>query len=214
MRLFPRSLKLSRIRCGLAWLLLAAVGAAQEPFQPRWVALDEPLDEKATGEKATDLPVELLDDPPANDPPANDPPANDPPVWAPPPMEPSPIEQQLGVQWEGLDRRFQLLPQGFLYPAYLAGRKESRLSAFMTRITDERWTWDADLGGRFGLFRYGSGDALRPRGWQLDLEASVQAQLDLSDQVDLRAADYRVRLWLLQILVLKLDTSQFGLNFD
>lgn len=87
---------------------------------------------------------------------------------------------------------FQTLPEGLIYRAYLAGPKESRLYTSAVRIPDDSWLWDATLGARVGVFRLGTRDPVRPRGLQMDVEASVQARLDLMEEVDLRSADYRV----------------------
>ena len=86
---------------------------------------------------------------------------------------------------------WQILPDGLIYPAYLAGQKESRLSAHIVHERDDGWLWDATLGGRFGLFRYGTRGNTRPRGIQLDVEASAQLRLDIPENVDVRSTDYR-----------------------
>jgi hypothetical protein len=86
---------------------------------------------------------------------------------------------------------FQVLPDGLIYKSYLAGVKESRFSAHLIDLNDDGFVWDATLGARVGLFRYGNGDPVRPAGWQLDVEGSAQVRLDVDDDVDVRSVDYR-----------------------
>ena len=87
---------------------------------------------------------------------------------------------------------WQWLPDGLVYPAYLAGVKESRLAGVLTYIDDEGWFLDSALGGRVGVIRYGAEGDGRPQGWQLDLEGAVFPRLDLAEMWDLVAADFRV----------------------
>ncbi len=90
---------------------------------------------------------------------------------------------------------FQTLPSGLIYKSYLAGVKESRLSAHVihdrSRLDRSDVLWDATLGGRVGLVRYGTRDALIPRGIQIDVEGSAQLRLDVPEDVDFRSADFR-----------------------
>src|SRR5690606_23241603 len=72
---------------------------------------------------------------------------------------------------------FQILPDGLIYKSYLAGVKESRFSAHLLDLNEEGFVWDATLGARVGIFRYGNGDPVRPAGWQLDAEGSAQVRL-------------------------------------
>lgn len=86
---------------------------------------------------------------------------------------------------------FQILPDGLIYKSYLAGVKESRFSAHLVDLNEEGFVWDATLGARVGIFRYGNGDPVRPAGWQLDVEGSAQVRLDVDDDVDVRSVDFR-----------------------
>ena len=88
----------------------------------------------------------------------------------------------------------QLLPQGTLYPAYLAGRKESRFQSIFTRDSDYGWLWDISLGGRVPLFRYGTEDAVQPEGFQIDMEGAALLRLDFERRRNLAATDYRAGL--------------------
>ena len=86
---------------------------------------------------------------------------------------------------------WHILPPGFIYRAYLAGVKESRLAAHFVTVKDDNTFMDGTLGGRFGVFRYGTSDPMRPQGFQIDVEGSGQVRLDIPDEVDVRAADFR-----------------------
>lgn len=86
---------------------------------------------------------------------------------------------------------FTLLPDGLLYKSYLAGAKESRLSAHIINETDHDALWDATLGGRVGIWRWGNGDLINPQGFQVDVEGSAQLRLDIKNEVDVQAVDFR-----------------------
>ena len=86
---------------------------------------------------------------------------------------------------------WQLLPDGLMYPSYLAGEREPRIGSEW--VHDERlgWIWNIALGARVGLIRYGTEDRLLPQGFQFDLEAAAFPRLQLNEVRDLVAADYR-----------------------
>ena len=86
---------------------------------------------------------------------------------------------------------WQLLPDGLIYPSYLAGRRESRFASHIVNESDQGWLWDITLGGRVGLVRYGTFDQVRPQGWQLDVEGAAFPRLDLDSENELIAADFR-----------------------
>jgi hypothetical protein len=86
---------------------------------------------------------------------------------------------------------WQLLPSSLIYKSYLAGLKESRLASQHVNISGDGWLWDAVLGGRVGLLRYGDRDPVLPNGWQIDAEGSAQVRLDVTNDVNVRAVDYR-----------------------
>ena len=85
----------------------------------------------------------------------------------------------------------QLMPEGLLYHAYLAGNRESRFG--MEFVSDENHgsLWDIALGGHLGLIRYGSPGATDPQGWQLDIEGAVFPRLTLDANRDMVANDFR-----------------------
>ncbi len=88
----------------------------------------------------------------------------------------------------------QFLPAGLIYRAYLAGSKESRMATIFENQKNFGWIWDITLGGRVALFRFGTSDPVRPEGFEIDLEGSGQPRLNLSDEEDLIAADFRAGL--------------------
>jgi hypothetical protein len=89
------------------------------------------------------------------------------------------------------DWYWQILPDGIVYPAYLADAKESRLGTQVFCDQDGGTLWDSTLGARVGILRYGTLDTAWPQGWQFDLEGSGQVRLDPDQERDLDAADFR-----------------------
>ncbi|CAE7841108.1 unnamed protein product, partial [Symbiodinium microadriaticum] len=51
--------------------------------------------------------------------------------------------------------------------------------------------WDATVGGRRGLIRYGDTNSLRPQGWQLDIEGAALVRLNIDEERDVEASDFR-----------------------
>ena len=86
---------------------------------------------------------------------------------------------------------FQALPSGLIYRSYLAGQREPRFASTWVNERDVGWIWDIAMGGRVGLFRYGTEDAYRPEGFQIDLEGAAFPRLDMEHKEDLVAADFR-----------------------
>ena len=85
-----------------------------------------------------------------------------------------------------------LLPEGLIYRSYLAGPKESRMATGIINIPDDSTLWEATLGGRLGIIRIGNSDPIRPRGFQVDVEAAAMVRLDIPEDIDVRSTDYRV----------------------
>ncbi|QDU97983.1 DUF1207 domain-containing protein [Lignipirellula cremea] len=89
----------------------------------------------------------------------------------------------------------QVLPASIIYKSYLAGAKESRFAAHILHVDDDIHTtnlmWDATLGARVGLLRYGTQGDYFPQGFQVDAEGSAQIRLDIEEEVDVQSADYR-----------------------
>ncbi|TWT83565.1 hypothetical protein CA13_50310 [Planctomycetes bacterium CA13] len=88
--------------------------------------------------------------------------------------------------------RWTPLPDHLLWHSYLAGLHESRISSAIFGDTDENGYWDATLGGRVGLLRYGSSDNHKNgEGWQWDVEGAVMVRLDIVEQEDVESMDFR-----------------------
>ena len=87
--------------------------------------------------------------------------------------------------------KLQLLPRGLVYPSYLAGMKEPRLGTMWVHDENFKWVWDAALGGRAGLIRFGTPNAVLPEGIQLDLEGAVLLRLDIEHERNMMANDFR-----------------------
>ena len=92
----------------------------------------------------------------------------------------------VGDQWS-----WQVLPDGLMYPAYLAAGRESRFASQWMHEGSGGSFWDIALGGRVGMLRYGNRDPLLPEGWQIDIEGAGFPRLTLDSQRDLVAADFR-----------------------
>jgi len=85
----------------------------------------------------------------------------------------------------------QLMPEGLLYNAYLAGNRESRFGTEFVSDKNHGSLWDIALGGHLGLIRYGSPGVINPEGWQLDIEGAVFPRLTLDENRDMVANDFR-----------------------
>lgn len=85
---------------------------------------------------------------------------------------------------------WQMLPEGIIYRSYWAGLHEPRTSVVLFDTQGTPY-WDAALGGRVGLLRFGNDDPFRPQGWQLDFEGAALPRLTLDDMRDLDSVDFR-----------------------
>lgn len=89
---------------------------------------------------------------------------------------------------------WQFLPNTLIYPAYLAGVRDSRLSGVFNHDKSLGWILDAKLGGYFPLLRKGSSTGPMPQGFQVDVDASAHLRLDMENDAELYSTDYRVGL--------------------
>ena len=87
---------------------------------------------------------------------------------------------------------WQLMPEGLMYPAYLASGRESRFASQWVYERSQGWLWDITLGGRVGLLRFGSSGAIMPQGWQLDIEGAAFPRLDMEEHRNLVSSDFRL----------------------
>ena len=95
------------------------------------------------------------------------------------------IRQQMG---------YEILPAGLMYRSYIAGEKEPRFQSMWLNETGRGRVWETQIGGRVGLLRYGTPEAVNPQGWQLDMEGGAQARVDPQQQSDLESVDFRFGL--------------------
>lgn len=130
--------------------------------------------------------------------------------WQPPDVanrNMTPVEDQIGddIQWRPSPRAvdygpstrespgwtWQLLPDGLLYRSYLAGTRESRISAALLYETADGWMFDTALGGRTGVLRYGTPGPIAVEGWQLDVEGAAFTRLNVEQHWDVDSVDFR-----------------------
>jgi len=87
---------------------------------------------------------------------------------------------------------WQVLPDGLIYHSYWAGVHEPRISGVLQHIEHGNSYIEGTAGGRAGILRYGSSNAINPQGYQLDIEAAAMVRLTLDEMRDFETADYRV----------------------
>jgi hypothetical protein len=91
------------------------------------------------------------------------------------------------------DWTWQGLPEGLMWRSYLAGVKEPRFGLVTSHTRRFGTTWDATLGGRVAMVRYGTNTAYRPEGWELDLEGAAMPRLEpLEISSPVVSTDFRV----------------------
>ncbi len=86
---------------------------------------------------------------------------------------------------------WQVLPDGIMYKSYLADNHDSRMGSQWIYKKDYGWLWDATLGARAGILRYGNQDPFYPEGWQLDIEGAAFVRMNLEHDRDVDSVDYR-----------------------
>jgi hypothetical protein len=84
-----------------------------------------------------------------------------------------------------------LMPQGLIYRSYLAGAKESRFRSVWNHEQGNGNIWDITLGGNVGILRYGTRGDGRPEGIQLGIEGAGLVRLDIDEERDVDASDFR-----------------------
>lgn len=83
------------------------------------------------------------------------------------------------------------VPDGVIYPSYLAGVKEPRMATACNYLKGVGWTWDSALGARMGLLSYGTEGTPRPDGCELGVEGAAFPRLDLENDRILESVDFR-----------------------
>lgn len=88
---------------------------------------------------------------------------------------------------------WELLPDGLIWRSYMAGPREPRiaLNTFSEGGSGD-WLWDATLGGRRALLRYGNGNPQRPEGFEVQIEGAALVRLNLEQNRDVESSDFRV----------------------
>lgn len=91
------------------------------------------------------------------------------------------------------DWTWQAMPEGLIWRSYLAGVHEPRFGLVTSHTRSFGTTWDATLGGRVAMVRYGTNTAYRPEGWELDLEGAAMPRLQpLEESSPVVSTDFRV----------------------
>ena len=88
---------------------------------------------------------------------------------------------------------WQYFPDSLLYQSYLAGNLEPRFASQWVHVRDFGWLWNATLGGRAGILRYGTVNSPWPEGVQLDIEGAAFVRMNLEENRDVDAR--RFPLW-------------------
>lgn len=93
----------------------------------------------------------------------------------------------------GLPRFWQWLPDGLIWRSYLAGVQEPRFGLVTSDSSRFGTIWDATLGGRVSLLRYGTPSAYRPEGWEVQFEGAAYPRLQpLEASWPVVSTDFRV----------------------
>lgn len=103
--------------------------------------------------------------------------------------DPYPQQQLLGSS-EG-PWFWQALPEGQIYRTYWAGVHEPRMGVVMMRKNGDKSYWDATVGARVALLRFGNGDPIHPQGWEIDVDGAALPRLTLDNVRDLETVDFR-----------------------
>jgi hypothetical protein len=90
--------------------------------------------------------------------------------------------------------QWRILPQGVIWQSYWAGAHESRISGVAFFDDNGTALLDVTLGGRVSLLRYGTDGPGRPVGAELQLEGAGIPRLNLDENWDVDATDFRFGL--------------------
>lgn len=105
---------------------------------------------------------------------------------------------------------WHLLPDDVIWHSYWAGAKEPRISGTpFQEIQDNLTLLDVTLGGRVSVLRYGTVNQGRPEGWELQLEGASLLRLNLDQNWDMEAVDFRFGV----PLVYGRDRSQWKFSY-
>lgn len=102
-------------------------------------------------------------------------------------LDPMVSRHGTAVPWQ-----WELLPGDLIWKSYWAGTKEPRISGtFFQDTSDNLSLFDVTLGGRSSLARYATSQGHRPEGWEIQLEGAGMLRLNLDQNWDFEAADFR-----------------------
>jgi hypothetical protein len=88
--------------------------------------------------------------------------------------------------------QWRVLPDGVIYQSYWAGAHEPRIGGvFFHDANNSSNQLDVSLGGRASLLRYGTDGPGRPQGAELQIEGAAFPRLNLDENWDLDAVDFR-----------------------
>ena len=179
-----RTSKLPAFAATLIALIAAGALSAAEPVgSPYYEPATSPFDPSSTG---TPVVASAFQQAQYQAPAAPYSPYGTPPAGYPSDLYPMYQQQPMPEPWT-----WQALPDGIIYESYVAGHKEPRIGGAFLHSDDRGWVWDIQMGGRVGLLRYGTTDDFHPQGWQIDLEAAAFPLLNMEEQEDLDAVDFR-----------------------
>jgi len=90
---------------------------------------------------------------------------------------------------------WRVLPEGVVWQSYWAGVHEPRISGVAFHDANSASNlFDVTLGGRASLLRYGTEGVGRPQGAELQIEGAAFPRLNLDENWDLEATDFRFGL--------------------
>jgi hypothetical protein len=105
---------------------------------------------------------------------------------------------------------WEILPADVIWHSYMAGAKESRMSGeVFHELNGDVATLDVTLGGRASILRYGTRVNGRPEGWELQVEGAGMPRINLDENWDLDAADFRFGV----PLIYGQDRMQYKLSY-
>jgi hypothetical protein len=90
--------------------------------------------------------------------------------------------------------QWRVLPEGVVWQSYWAGAHEPRISGVTFFEQDGVALLDVTLGGRASLLRYGTDGPGRPMGAELQIEGAAFPRLNLDENWDVEATDFRFGL--------------------
>jgi hypothetical protein len=90
--------------------------------------------------------------------------------------------------------QWRVLPDGVIWQSYWAGLHEPRISGVPFQNQNGVNLLDVALGGRGSLLRYGTDGPGRPLGAELQIEGAAFPRLNLDENWDLEAVDFRFGL--------------------